>query len=727
VLKRSVLLSLLWCLTVCAQAGLVLENEVSIRRSLNLFDYPYVPQADEAEMVILDNGFGDENERLELFPDSETFDQEDSTDPKVEIPKSYYLDPDDHGLRVAQTIQAIYNRHIKFYFINGKGTRGIQRAKRVMLEKIQNGSKARLAVDARNYEYGGNMDGTGDIDILWREFLEETGLWGVISAGNNGGSVWDGPLVIPAGKDGVTFNGESYLEMVSHVQGARVNIVTTWMRNRTNSRGTNTDLNTYLYRQDRDGHLELVAKSETKQRIRQAGEKVTDVFAYQPVEFLQYALDQETPEAPVEVNPNPRPVVPEPPKPGIPTPSSFQDTAKVPPPPPVPNPPAPGLPPARTPQAPKVDPLDNLPPLEAPATKPAPEQKVIRSTPTAPKVEATTPIDLPPALPEPLPKDGDGAAPVTKPVDRPKMPLKLDYNTHYFLYVTDASGNFVPSDHIRVTVVNYTDPVLIKGRPVAAVELLKPQGPSIMIPGDLNVPQAFTIGADISFSGKGPTLDGRDKPDVIMEPVTSLVQFTNGKKLPGVTWSTAMFAGVLQRILVYRPDTTPQMIHNWARNGVDGYGITPVDINIARQQSIELDAAYNTVSERVNQIARQRGEASSDIWVGKYPDGHYVIGTAYSPLEMGLYDDEDARVSPNDYRFFLHWGAVEAKELLTDAVTGQNFEFITRRSTLQSYAPKMEFETRQVTLKSIRDVEIRKLRKARNWITPLRWQVDAWK
>lgn len=634
----------------------ILTNEISLRRSLGLFRYSYTPDVDDMAIVVLDTGFGTEEKRNSIFPDCEVFDgSTDNPDKKVANPE--LLDPnEDHGLRVAMVIQALYKDHIKFYFVNGKGTSGIKRAEKVVLEKAKEGKRIPIAVDARVYEYGSDFNGNGPINAAWREFIDHTGILAVGSASNAGLSTWDDHVHLPHGKSYVQFDGKDSLEFYSHVKDAKAMIVVSWSRNSESYKGTDADLDAYLYRREDDGTMTLVSKSEVKQRLRTKEDKDLSIPELQPVEFLKTSVEAPAFDisvlAPVEIsNKKEKSVAPPPPNSGN---SPFKQTV---PPPPV------------------------------------PDQSITHEN-----------GDLT-ALPSPS-----------------ASTLLFGYKKRYFLYVKAVNPEkFKPSDRIRVTVVNSGDPVQLGGKLVEAVEMVKTKGASIMAPGDNSSPNFITVGSDTPFSGKGPTTDGRRKPEVIMEGYTSLASFADGHKMLGVTWSVAMFAADLAKIYTVRSDITGSMIKNWAINGLSPDEITDVNPN----STAELALTINQIAPLVELVSRNQRKTPM-IRTGRYPDGRYVLAISCQPAELGVFTDLDPESGARDYRYFYNWGVKKEERVVVNDFFGRVRETFINSLQGSPYSSLMEKEDRTAVMRNVGDIEIRAGRTPGVWVSPSPSQIEGW-
>ena len=81
-----------------------------------------------------------------------------------------------------------------------------------------------------------------------------------------------------------------------------------------------------------------------------------------------------------------------------------------------------------------------------------------------------------------------------------------------------------------------------KKKLISSIEFMDASGEQeIMVPADN--PHVFTIGESSQSSSKGPTLDMRRKPDVVL--ATSEAAFTDGVKTAETSNAAAYFAGIV--------------------------------------------------------------------------------------------------------------------------------------------------------------------------------------
>ena len=112
----------------------------------------------------------------------------------------------------------------------------------------------------------------------------------------------------------------------------------------------------------------------------------------------------------------------------------------------------------------------------------------------------------------------------------------------YQLRVYDCSGNFVPSDRVRV---------VIQSPKGDSVEFHEANGAYEINPPADNA-NVVTVGDLSPVSSVGPTLDGRAKPDFRLQETR--VEMSDGVSIPmGSSVASAIFAGVVVQLKSQEP------------------------------------------------------------------------------------------------------------------------------------------------------------------------------
>ena len=122
----------------------------------------------------------------------------------------------------------------------------------------------------------------------------------------------------------------------------------------------------------------------------------------------------------------------------------------------------------------------------------------------------------------------------------------------YYLAIKKNTGEFSKGENIRVTLLyekmDEIDPEAWKiKKPIEFVAKEK-RSREIMDPGSS---VGLTIGTTSEFSAIGPTLDGRVKPEILIE--NSLAKFTDDLSVMGTSYSAAFFAGMVAVLKAHHP------------------------------------------------------------------------------------------------------------------------------------------------------------------------------
>jgi hypothetical protein len=196
-------------------------------------------------------------------------------------------------------------------------------------------------------------------------------------------------------------------------------------------------------------------------------------------------------------------------------------------------------------------------------------------------------------------------------------------NGYYRIVVKAKSRNFTSSSRVRIVVIPERPPVQDneKKKMVDAIEFLDAtKGEEIMVPADN--PNVITVGDLAPFSAVGPTLDGRVKPEVVLE--NSIASFSNGQSSTGTSNAAAYFTGVVAVLKSYAPNLTRQQIINFPRKRPSSLGAS-----IRKTPFTELVAQHGEVFNSVEQMLDE-----SPILAGRYADGRYVIGIRKDPSQV---------------------------------------------------------------------------------------------
>lgn len=223
----------------------------------------------------------------------------------------------------------------------------------------------------------------------------------------------------------------------------------------------------------------------------------------------------------------------------------------------------------------------------------------------------------------------------------------------YCVRVKKIAGDFLDSDRIRLT-------VMTENKPDDSVEFTdRTDGGEIMVPGDN--PTVITVGSTAPQSAKGPTADGRVKPDLILDAAEA--KFTDGFISMGTSNAAAFFAGIAAVLKANAPALTREALVAFAQRDV----LKEARAGLARMNRLFL---LNLKRDANLKIAEMQGALFN-------PHGPSTLFIKKSPLELGVFDTELANwsasgVSFDELRFFVAhaedaWGRSYVRTLLVKA------------------------------------------------------------
>jgi hypothetical protein len=238
----------------------------------------------------------------------------------------------------------------------------------------------------------------------------------------------------------------------------------------------------------------------------------------------------------------------------------------------------------------------------------------------------------------------DGSASQLSSYARETVSLPTLGRGKYTIKVLMKSDNFVSADRMRVLIDN--------DQPGSVIFTDHTQGYEIMPPAD-NA-SVFTIGENSEISSLGPTLDGRAKPDALIDNAT--VSFTNGLETRGSSNAAALFAGIvveMKSACATLDFNALETLTAKSRAATGASDLLPID------QSI------------INQLVMANVPAGGLVMI--HPNGHLVVLTPMDPLELPLFKNGGAyRRDPSDVLFFSFYenrwyGFPKAQEPLIQA------------------------------------------------------------
>ncbi|NDC25497.1 MAG: hypothetical protein EB078_10590 [Proteobacteria bacterium] len=142
--------------------------------------------------------------------------------------------------------------------------------------------------------------------------------------------------------------------------------------------------------------------------------------------------------------------------------------------------------------------------------------------------------------------------------------------------------------------------------------------------GDTICP-SITVGDINSYSATGPTEDGRQKPEFLME--RSEASFSNGSSSTGTSNAAAMFAGIVAALKAYNPNLSRGLLLEFVKNKAR----IPKAPTEEKLRTIPASYLPDYFSDLIGHLEKElRGAPSMG---GQYPSGRYALGLPISPLD----------------------------------------------------------------------------------------------
>lgn len=206
------------------------------------------------------------------------------------------------------------------------------------------------------------------------------------------------------------------------------------------------------------------------------------------------------------------------------------------------------------------------------------------------------------------------------PRERVKFEFSKNRSGNYKIVVKAHSKNFSTNDRVRLVVIPEKQPFFDRetSRMVTPLELLNatPFG-EIMVPADN--PNVITVGDLSPASAKGPTVDGRMKPEILMEE--SSATFSTGQSSGGTSNAAAYFAGVVAVLKASKADLSRSDILSYPKKRISTLTSPVVNVGIAE---------FATMQEKILNAVEDLAQESAII-AGHYQDGRYVLGISQNP------------------------------------------------------------------------------------------------
>lgn len=246
-----------------------------------------------------------------------------------------------------------------------------------------------------------------------------------------------------------------------------------------------------------------------------------------------------------------------------------------------------------------------------------------------------------------------------------------DVNDTYTVRVIKRGGQFNASDSMRLTVLSPASqkPVATSdGRMLLPIELVEATNTKeIMVPGDN--PNVVTVGDLEPWSARGPTLDRRQKPEILMSKST--VQLSNGREEAGTSHANFMLVGIAAQLvakaqtLPRQPKITRADIIRFVKSGQTPDGVArfpspgslPADARECNPETFNSNYAF--AKPMLEALARM--SPHEPVRTYQRDDGSFILGINSSPANIqGLWMSfEDRQLvqnvmnNPNQFEYYL--------------------------------------------------------------------------
>jgi hypothetical protein len=222
---------------------------------------------------------------------------------------------------------------------------------------------------------------------------------------------------------------------------------------------------------------------------------------------------------------------------------------------------------------------------------------------------------------------------------------------NYFIRVKAKGGVYDSLDWLRITVMGqsasyYDDTEKATVDPFEFPDAT--EGGEIMVPADHA--RVIAVGDKSLISARGPTMDGRAKPDVVLE--SSQVDFSDGQGSSGTSNAAALFAGVLTVLKAHQPGLkTHHLLKYTEAERVTAAKLTGERAGI---QDLGVDAFRRAQPGIVEAVEGILGKGSIQL-AGRKESGLFVAALDRSPLALGkFFKNLPAQgTDPREWEIFL--------------------------------------------------------------------------
>ncbi len=220
-----------------------------------------------------------------------------------------------------------------------------------------------------------------------------------------------------------------------------------------------------------------------------------------------------------------------------------------------------------------------------------------------------------------------------------------DSKDTYTVRVTKRGGQFNASDSMRLTVLSPANQKPVgtsDGRMLLPIELVEAtNSKEIMVPGDN--PNVITVGDLEPWSARGPTLDGRAKPEILM--AKSTVQLSSGREEAGTSHANFMMVGIAAQLVaqaqtlprkpkILRADIIRFVQSSRTPDSVVRYpaeGSLPSDARECNPDTFDLN--YPFAKPMLEALAKM--SPKEPVRTFQRDDGSFILGINSSPSSIG--------------------------------------------------------------------------------------------
>lgn len=236
----------------------------------------------------------------------------------------------------------------------------------------------------------------------------------------------------------------------------------------------------------------------------------------------------------------------------------------------------------------------------------------------------------------------------------PELQVNEKKNGYYKIKVKAKTDNFTSDDWLRITVMDGETASLDESNKYEELQFVDAtEGGEIMTPADdIDV---ITVGSTSARSSRGPTKDGRMKPDVIMTKFDATFSDKGGGRA-GDTIASMYFAAQVRQMMAYNENLRSlrdlKTIIDSMPDATSELG-NRADIKRFVSGSSEETRALNLYSHALEEMRKRVGDWPAVV--GQYRSNYvYAVGMRVHPTMMGdLFPKLPEGMNPALYEYYL--------------------------------------------------------------------------